>query len=131
MESLCFISSLNEVLNLFHPHSEERFDAAFTIQTAIGSFTLDLQGAGREAVLSLSCGNRVEFLDCIVGNAYQQSFEVSNAGDLNYPLEVALVNFESMGGYEEEHDSDELSLETSEQGLSVGENSKEKEDGLD
>ena len=92
---------------IFHPHSEERFYAAFTIQTAIGSFTIDLQGAGREAVLSLSCGGHVDFLDCIVGNAYQQSFEVSNAGDLNYPLEVSLVNFEGAGeGFESGHGID-------------------------
>lgn len=75
---------------VFHPHSESHFVDTFTIHTSTGSYTLDLTGSGREAVLSLSV-QRVDFVDCIVGNAYKTSFEVSNAGDLTYPLEVSLI----------------------------------------
>ncbi|GBG25935.1 Cilia- and flagella-associated protein 65 [Hondaea fermentalgiana] len=79
---------------VFHPNSESHFEEVFTIQTTVGSYSLHLFGSGREAVLSLSV-HRIDFLDCIVGNAYQRSFEISNAGDLVYPLDISLLYTES------------------------------------
>jgi len=80
----------------FHPYSEERFESFLTIITTTNTYTIALVGTGREAVLSLS-KSVVDFIDCIVGNAYQTSLDVTNAGDLQYPLKISVAGTFDIG----------------------------------
>jgi hypothetical protein len=61
------------------------------VQTAIVTHTLSLLFTGREAVLSLN-RQELSFTDCLVGNVYYETIEVLNAGDIEYPIQLSIVN---------------------------------------
>ena len=60
-----------------------------TISTATEKWEIELVGVGREAVLIIT-NTSVDFVDCIIGNCYEQRLVIKNVGDVNYPVSFQL-----------------------------------------
>lgn len=71
---------------VFHPTVENPPAGRLCVGTKNQSWDIELIGSGREAVLIVSRIS-MEFVECIVGNEYEQKLSFKNIGDVNYPVE--------------------------------------------
>eukprot|EP00741_Cyanophora_paradoxa_P002489 tig00000076_g2413.t1 len=74
---------------LFNPPSEDQFVGRLIVRTKVDRFKVEVTGTGRHAVLTLS-KSKSDFLACVIGNVYYDSLELSNVGDLQYPVDITL-----------------------------------------
>ncbi|KXS18811.1 hypothetical protein M427DRAFT_486646 [Gonapodya prolifera JEL478] len=70
---------------VFNPQEENPPAGKLTVGTMNERWTIELVGAGREAVLIISRSS-LEYSDCIIGNRYEQRLDLKNVGDVNYPI---------------------------------------------
>ncbi|KAJ3338988.1 hypothetical protein HDU93_008811 [Gonapodya sp. JEL0774] len=69
---------------VFNPQEESPPPGKLTVGTINERWTIELVGAGREAVLIIS-RNAMEYSDCIIGNRYEQRLDLKNVGDVEFP----------------------------------------------
>jgi hypothetical protein len=70
---------------VFCPKEENVKPGRLVISTVMTKWEIELAGLGREAVLIISKVS-LEFVDCIIGNCYEQVMTLKNIGDVNYPV---------------------------------------------
>ncbi len=75
----------------FRPPNEDIFVGRVVVETTTQSFSIELLGTGREAML-LPDVKRIEFNECLVGNTYSKEFSLLNSGEVKYPVRLYLVS---------------------------------------
>ena len=74
---------------IFSPSEENPPSRKLEIGTLTETWSIELVGQGREAVLIVS-KTTMEFSECLIGNSYEQTLELKNVGDVNYPISFKL-----------------------------------------
>ena len=70
---------------IFYPTEENPAPGKVIVGTGTEKYDIELTGFGREAVLIVS-KPQLNFSDCIVGNAYEDTLTLKNVGEVNYPI---------------------------------------------
>ncbi|KAJ3091902.1 hypothetical protein HK102_012703 [Quaeritorhiza haematococci] len=82
----------NKTYNLpivFNPREESPSPGQLIVGTNTETWEIELIGLGREAVLIVAKVS-MEFIDCLIGNTYEQKLGLKNVGDVNYPVTFTL-----------------------------------------
>lgn len=74
---------------VFCPNEESPAPGRLVVGTNSHKWEIELIGSGREAVLIVSRIS-MEFIECVVGNTYEQKLGLKNVGDVNYPVEFRI-----------------------------------------
>ena len=74
---------------LFNPPVENPSAGFLAISANKKVYEISLEGTGRESVL-LIAETEISFKDCLVGNTYFDTLDISNVGDVNYPLTFSI-----------------------------------------
>ena len=74
---------------VFCPNEENPPAGRLVVGTNSHRWEIELVGSGREAVLIVSRIS-MEFIECVVGNFYEQKLGLKNVGDVNYPVEFRM-----------------------------------------
>eukprot|EP01135_Chromosphaera_perkinsii_P004122 Nk52_evm29s270 gene=Nk52_evmTU29s270 len=73
----------------FNPPVESPDSGLVSITANNKVYDIVLVGTGRESVLLIT-EESISFKSCLVGNTYYDTLEISNVGDVNYPLTFAI-----------------------------------------
>lgn len=79
---------------IFCPKEETLKNGTLRVHSASDRWDIDLVGVGREAVLIIT-NTSIDFVDCLIGNCYEQTIIIKNVGDVNYPVSFKLEKEDS------------------------------------